>query len=179
MRRRYVAVACAAALFTACVQEPQADRKTDVTDPEVQALLAVAAKVDLSALGFSAPPTSGSVRIYNKRPGNAPDANDAGLLAEGETGGHNWFFNRIGDGYRLACAFETVGGTRTWQRPDVTGGRPYREVLHINYVAENPGVCGTGLKPGVSAVHWGPNGIEQVDRTEIVRLRTQFQEASR
>ena len=136
----------------------------------------MAAKVDLRSVGFSAPPASGSIRIYKKQQVHAV-GNDAGLLAEGEGGSRNWFFNRAGEGYSLACASETIRGTRTWQRSDVTGGRPYQEALHINYVAENAGVCGSSLKPGVSGIHWGPNGIEQVDAGEVLRLRAQIQKS--
>ena len=177
----YIAsIIAAGALCAACGQEPPPDRETDVTDPEVQELLEHAAKVDLVALGFSAPPATGAIRIVKKGPRTAPDANDAGLLTTGESpAGRNWFFNRAGDGYRLACAFETVSGTRTWERSDVTGGRPYREVLYISYVGEDPGVCGTRLKPGVSAIYWGPNGVEVLDGTEIVRLRAEIEKANR
>ena len=178
MSRSYIAVVFVAALLS-CRQEPAADRKTNVTDPEVQALLGVAAAADWNALGFSPLPTSGSIRLFKKSRAVAPDANDAGLLLESESGSRNWFFDRMNDGYRLVCAGELVRGKRTWQRSQVNGGRPYQEALHIDYAAQDPGVCGTGLKPGIHVLYWGPNGIEEVDRTEIVRLRAQFQEPDR
>jgi hypothetical protein len=162
-----------AALSSACMQQPAADRATNVTDPEVKELLAVAA-ADWDAVAFSPLPTSGTVKMFKKGPANFPDANDAGLLIESEPGPDNLFFNRVNDGYRLVCASEMVRGKRTLQHPEVTGGRPYQEVLYIEFVAQDPGVCGTKLKPGVQGIYWGPNGIEQVDRDAVVRLRAQL-----
>lgn len=169
-------VVLAAGLACACMQQEQAtDRDTNVSDSEVQALFAVAAQ-NWDAAAFSPLPTTGSIRLFKKGPATAPDANDAGLLAERESGSRNWFFNRATGGYRLVCAAETVRGTRVWQRGEVNAGRAYQERLDINFVADDPGVCGTGLKPGLHATYWGPNGIEEVDRDAVVRLRAQFQQ---
>jgi hypothetical protein len=45
MSRRRLAVVFVAAMFSACLQEPAADRETNVTDPEVQALLDVSVEL--------------------------------------------------------------------------------------------------------------------------------------
>jgi hypothetical protein len=167
-------VVLVAALSSACMPQPAADRETDVSDPEVTALLAVA-EADWDTAALSPLPASGSIRVSKKGSATAPDANDAGLYVDSKSDPRNWFFNRMGDRYRLVCAFESVRGKRTLQRPDVTGGRPYEEILHINFIAEDAGACGTKLKPGLHGIYWGPNGIEQVDRDAVVRLRAQLQ----
>jgi hypothetical protein len=167
-------VVLVAALSSACTQQPAADRETNVSDPEVKELLTVAA-ADWDAAAFSPLPTSGSIRLSKKSAATAPDANDAGLLIESEGGSRAWFFNRVNDGYRLVCASESIRGKRSLQHPEVTGGRPYQEILHINFIAQDAGACGTKLKTGLHGIYWGPNGIEEVDRDAVVRLRAQLQ----
>jgi hypothetical protein len=165
MNHPHIAILVAATLLAGCVQDRPPDRETDVTDPEVQALLAVAAAADWNSLGFSPLPASGRIRVFKKSAAAAPDANDAGLRVEGDGASRNWFFDRGTDGYRLVCASESIRGKG--------------ETLEINYAAQDPGVCGTGLKPGLHVVYSGPNGIEDVDRSQIARLRARVHASER
>lgn len=93
MSRRITAVVVVAALSVSWLQQPAANRETNVTDPEVKELLAVAA-ADSDAAAFSPLPTSGTVKMFKKGPANQPDANDAGLMIESEGAPGNLFFNR-------------------------------------------------------------------------------------
>jgi hypothetical protein len=166
-------------VLTSCVgHDPE--RQTDVSDGEVQALLAIAAKTEWEALGFSPLPSSGPVRMYRKTRffPRRSDSNDAGLFVEGENGSRDWYFDRVGDSHVLVCAGETFKGPRTWQRPDLNSGRPYREFVYLSLIERQSGACGAGKERGLHAVYWGPEGIRSVKPTEILRLRAEFQRLS-
>lgn len=179
MKRRQCVAAVISVVATSCLGH-HPERQTDISDREVQALLAIAAKTDWEALGFSPLPSSGPVRMYTKTrfSGGPSDSNDIGLFVEGENWSRDWYFDRVGDSYVLVCAGETFKGPRTWQRPDLNSGRPYREFVYLSYIERQSGACGAGKERGLHAVYWGPEGTRKVEPAEIARLRAEFQKLS-